>query len=125
MNRNKLWYWLGAILVLAIAIVSVLLFRNDRGKRETLMLGQSVTIRGEVVCLPHKNTSGPQTLECALGLKDKRGDYYALRDPQQRFVMTLNTGSVVAATGTLVEYSGMPDKYDVVGILEVTAMNKD
>lgn len=40
---------------------------------------QTITIVGTQVCLPHKDTSGPQTLECALGLKDSvAGDYYAL-----------------------------------------------
>lgn len=36
------------------------------------------TVQGEFTCLPHRNTSGPQTLECAFGLQADSGDYYAL-----------------------------------------------
>lgn len=36
------------------------------------------TLEGEVICLPHKDTSGPQTLECAIGLKTDQNDYYSL-----------------------------------------------
>ena len=40
---------------------------------------KAITVTGTQVCLPHKNTDGPQTLECALGLKDSvAGEYYAL-----------------------------------------------
>lgn len=36
------------------------------------------TLTGVKVCLPHKNNSGPQTLECAIGMKADSGEYYAL-----------------------------------------------
>lgn len=36
------------------------------------------TLTGEFVCLPHKDTSGPQTMECAFGLKTDVDEYYAL-----------------------------------------------
>lgn len=38
---------------------------------------------GKIVCLPHKNSDGPHTLECAMGLHDdKDNTYYALKDEQ-------------------------------------------
>ncbi len=39
---------------------------------------QGVTLEGTHVCLPHKDASGPQTLECALGIVTDDGTYYAL-----------------------------------------------
>ncbi len=39
-----------------------------------------ITAQGMITCLPHRDTSGPQTLECAYGLEDIEGRYYALRD---------------------------------------------
>ena len=35
-------------------------------------------LEGEFVCLPHTDTTGPQTEECAFGLKTADGKYYAL-----------------------------------------------
>lgn len=42
---------------------------------------QEITVEGEFTCLPHKDTSGPQTLECAYGLKSTDGKFYGLFDP--------------------------------------------
>lgn len=39
---------------------------------------QQVTVKGVSVCLPHKDTSGPTTMECAIGIKTVDGNYYAL-----------------------------------------------
>ena len=39
---------------------------------------QSMEFEGVIVCLPHKNTDGPHTLECATGLKTDDGTYYSL-----------------------------------------------
>jgi hypothetical protein len=39
---------------------------------------QRATLSGTYLCLPHVNTDGPQTLECAFGIKTDDGTYYAL-----------------------------------------------
>ncbi len=36
------------------------------------------SITGAIECLPHKNTSGPQTLECAFGLRGDDDQHYLL-----------------------------------------------
>jgi hypothetical protein len=38
----------------------------------------NVTLSGTYVCLPHLNTNGPQTEECAFGLQTDEGVYYAV-----------------------------------------------
>lgn len=38
----------------------------------------AVTIEGVAVCLPHKDTEGPNTLECAVGVKADDGTYYGI-----------------------------------------------
>lgn len=38
----------------------------------------AVTLEGVAVCLPNKNSSGPNTLECAVGLKTDDGTYYGI-----------------------------------------------
>lgn len=47
--------------------------------------GQYVELAGELVCLPHRDQSGPQTMECAFGFKDESGTYYALQDTTQDY----------------------------------------
>ncbi len=83
------------------------------------------TLTGEYVCLPHRNTSGPQTLECALGMKTDADEYYALDFnllPQD--AMTLKTGDRFTATGTItpIERLSMDSwqKYNIRGILSIT-----
>gem|GEM_PF-5772552 len=39
-----------------------------------------VTLQGKRVCLPHKDTTGPQTQECAIGFQDIAGNYYAIHN---------------------------------------------
>lgn len=85
--------------------------------------GQQVTITGEVTCLPHKDTSGPVTLECAFGIKEAAtGNYYALRDPAMKFVTNLPTGEQATVTGALSE--DPTSKYNIVGVIELTAVGQ-
>src|SRR5690349_560866 len=58
---------------------------------------QAVVIEGVIVCLPHKDTSGPQTMECANGLQTEDDVYYALRDTtsDDSLLGSLQTGQEV------------------------------
>ncbi len=63
----------------------------------------TIVVKGVFTCLPHKDTSGPQTQECALGLKTPDGKYYALNDttPNYSLLSKLSTGKLVKVRGTL------------------------
>ncbi len=65
-----------------------------------------IVVHGEMVCLPHKNTDGPQTLECAFGLKGTNGHYYALRDsdPTYKNISNVQMGIEVEVTGTFTKF---------------------
>ena len=72
------------MVLVAVIFGSYFVFRYRQGEielpvspLETVTL-QDVTLKGSFVCLPHKNTSGPQTTECAQGLKAEDGSYYAV-----------------------------------------------
>ena len=67
--------------------------------------GEQVDITGKFVCLLHKDTSGPQTQECAYGLQTADGAYYAIRDSTPDYSLLTKTG-----TGVPVVVSG---KYQV------------
>jgi len=83
------------------------------------------TLSGEVVCLPHADKEGPQTMECALGLHTDTGEYYALDlsllSQQQPMI---DTGKRITATGliTPVELLNTDHwkKYEMEGIFSVT-----
>lgn len=77
-----------------------------------------VTISGTTTCLPHKNTDGPHTMECAIGLETENGKYYGIgTDP---YDMKLSeTSRKVQVTGTLKTNSD--SKYNSEGTITVTS----
>jgi hypothetical protein len=80
------------------------------------------TFDGDVVCLPHKNANGPQTLECALGLKIDTDLYYAL-DAGGVNPPPYQTGERIRVRGTVTPIemlsTDMWQKYNVKGIFSV------
>lgn len=83
----------------------------------------AVSVSGQIVCLPHKDTSGPQTLECAYGLLGDDGNHYALRttgtSPSDA-ITRFPTGTHIEASGTLTLEEG--DVYATIGVIEVEAI---
>ena len=84
------------------------------------------TLSGTGVCLPHKDTSGPQTLECAFGLLTEAGEYYALdfNMMSQGYPDELYGGTKFSAHGLVTPIEMLSSdhwqKYDVKGIFSVT-----
>ncbi|HYF96706.1 MAG TPA: hypothetical protein VD947_01560 [Patescibacteria group bacterium] len=76
--------------IIAVIVLSVTVFREEAAAPQHLSEpestaqykdGQTIEMTGEVVCLPHRDQSGPVTMECAFGFLDSENDkYYALRD---------------------------------------------
>jgi len=93
-------------------------------------LPQRTTITGMWECLPHKDTSGPQTLECAFGIAETgTGNHYGLD------LNLLSGGPTDYPTGTRVRVEGIltpidqlssnsMQKYNIVGIIGVTSVQK-
>lgn len=113
------------LLTLALVIAAVLLVwvetsRAPGPSRSDVPEGTETTIEGEVVCLPHKDTSGPQTLECAYGVKLADGTYYGLEDTDENYrnISALPVGKKARITGTLREESS--DRYQSTGVFTVT-----
>lgn len=82
-----------------------------------------VVVKGELVCLPHKNTSGPQTMECAYGLKSNN-EYYGLSDtdPGYKNISSAPMNKMVEVTGAL--KLTVDSKYDTIGTLYVTSIKQ-
>lgn len=79
---------------------------------------QVTTIKGQVVCLPHKNEDGPTTLECAIGLHSNDDKYYGLSGSTgSDLAGAAGSDKKVKVTGTLQEQAS--DKYKMSGIIAV------
>ena len=92
-------------------------FPNDVPRR--------VSLSGTYVCLPHRNQNGPQTLECAFGLKTDTGEYYAIDfSAMSQIPPPVATGDRISANGLLVPIEQISSDqwriYPIEGIFSVT-----
>jgi hypothetical protein len=93
-------------------------------------LPQRIKISGLFECLPHKNTSGPQTAECALGVAvDESDAHYALNLSElANPALNFPTGSHVEVEGMLTPANQLNSdawqKYPIDGIISVTSIKQ-
>lgn len=83
MRQRSLYSVIIVVLAVGIIIFASGSLTAPENKYSTVVFGegQRITLTGEVVCLPHRDQSGPHTLECAYGFKAEDGTYYQLSDP--------------------------------------------
>ncbi len=125
------------ILKISLVIITILLLLgagffafnsyiyNQKQRNPSEITPYNGTLSGEYVCLPHKNQNGPQTLECALGMKTNTDEYYALDfNLMSQEQPNLKTGDRFTATGliTPVELlnTNQWNKYSIEGIFSIT-----
>jgi hypothetical protein len=78
---------------------------------------------GELVCLPHAGNPEVTTMECAFGIKQADGIYYALRsDDADPAYMTMPTGTSITVKGVFEK--NKTTTYDTVGVIAVTDVEK-
>lgn len=124
--KTKNIFFLIIVLVLVITLISF--FRNSKNDNQDLDPNpRNMTISGLYVCLPHKDTTGPQTEECAFGIKTDSGDYYAVNFGQSGYAMNdFINGSYIKADGFFVIKEALStnhwDKYNMKGIFTITKM---
>jgi len=70
-------------------------------RHTSLTNGTAVTVTGTPVCLPAKDTNGPQTLQCAMGIQGNDGFYYALKDntPDYTYLSKIQNGKTATVSG--------------------------
>ncbi len=112
------------LLVVAFFAFNAYIYNEKQGTGEVPAPYRG-TLSGVQVCLPHKDTSGPQTLECAIGIKTDVGEYYALDfNAMPETQAAIANGQRFTASGTItpIEYlsSDHWQKYIVSGIFSVT-----
>ncbi len=91
-------------------------------------LPHTQTIVGFWECLPHKNTSGPQTTECAFGIAADQSDgHYAIDTSlMSTYPVDYPTGTKLRVTGvvTLANQLSSIQKYNIDGIIRATSIEK-
>ncbi len=124
-----------AILVGVIAIMAFFFYLESHPDKNPLKndsslppihqgndMDREVTLKGTYICLPHKDTNGPQTLECAFGFKGEDGFNYAL-SMEQSDTPDFQDGKSVSVEGFFVPVEALSNdhwqKYDIKGILQI------
>lgn len=136
MQKSAWLYLLIAFLVVAGGILAVWWpTRNqtatDLSQDESQLAqpqSKTVTMTGSYECLPHRDTSGPQTLECAFGLL--MGDTYFAIDTSEignNILTTLNTGDQITVSGQLTPVDQLDPEsrlqtYDIAGVIQATTI---
>jgi hypothetical protein len=92
-------------------------------------LPQAIVVEGVFTCLPHANTSGPQTDECALGIgRDQSDAFFALdlQDVGYDAISRVGTGSKIKVEGMMTPANQLSSnhwqKYRIDGIIRVTSI---
>ena len=81
-----------------------------------------VEARGEIICLPHRDTRGPQTMECAFGMRDTDGRQFSLvdTDPEYKNISSAPHGVEVIVRGVFTLHEDT--RYESMGIIEVESI---
>lgn len=81
-----------------------------------------VTLTGVGLCLPHRDTTGAQTAECAIGFQAEDGNNYGLADtdPTYKNIMSVGPGDRFQIHGTFIPKEDA--KYDSVGVVMVDSV---
>jgi hypothetical protein len=96
----------------------------------TILASGPITVRGSFVCLPHRDTSGPTTMECAFGLKAENGVHYGVdfsSTPGSAFDYPMEKTHIVKGDFTPVETLPNDDRmgiYAIEGVIKVTSVEE-
>jgi hypothetical protein len=91
-QKTPLFAIIAAIIVIAVASFTYFVISYNNGMANNTAMHE-VTIEGKVVCLQHRNTSGAQTLECAVGLQSTDGKYYSISSDPSDITISAAAGS--------------------------------
>ncbi len=124
---NKILLILFSLVIIFVGgffVLNAYIYNEKQGTGEVIEPYRA-TLSGEYVCLPHVDTTGPQTMECAYGIKTGSGEYYAVDfNLMSQSQTELPVGQHFTASGVItpVEYlsSDHWQNYPIEGIFSVT-----
>jgi len=124
------------VVLAAVIFGSYFIFRYKKGEVEPpvspseMIPAGKITVEGIYTCLPHKDTSGPVTLECALGVIGEDGNNYAVDTVllEGVAVQDIVPGTTVMVEGNVTPIEALSTdhwwKYDVRGIIQATKLEQ-
>ena len=79
-------------------------------------------IKGQLDCLPPKDTTKPVTMECAYGFRDQENRYYILEGLSQEALMEAEfaPGNQVTITGEIIQSDS--EKFAIVGTIKIASI---
>ena len=134
--RNQLIFWICVLLVAGGGYLATRSARYDAPSAPVTpdatstpeTVSTTVTLEGRYVCLPHAETDGPQTLECALGIRTDDGKHYALDLQGVGGTGDVQTEGRIRVTGSFVPLAALSSdrwyRYAIEGIVSATGFEK-
>jgi hypothetical protein len=119
------------IAVLVLAGTAFLIYTSPKKvEKDPATLAGLVTLTGTYECLPHTNTDGPQTTECAFGFKTDDGDHYAVNFGQSaNAAEQFKSNAHITAEGFIALKETLNtdqwNKYNMKGIFTITKVLTD
>jgi hypothetical protein len=117
-----------SIAVALLVVGSVVWFTSHKGSEIGDVPRGQRTVEGRGVCLPHRDTSGPITLECAFGLSTDVQTYYALDLSSLPLTFSFETGTRYRLNGYVVPIEEISSdqwkKYNIRGIIHVDTIEE-
>lgn len=130
-NKNFFLVLIGSVVLILIGftIFNNYIYQEKQEEPQNIDRYQG-TLTGEYVCLPHRDTSGPTTLECAFGLLTDSGEYYAVgMGVDNTGVPEFIAGQRVTLTGVITPVEMLStdywQKYIVSGIISVNTHDQE
>lgn len=127
MTASRPWQWIIGLLFVALFAYVVFLYAPGTADAPTAVDPTPVqmTISGTYGCLPHRDASGPQTEECAFGIRTDDGTWYAANFGQSASAMQqFQAGAHIVARGFSVPKEALSTdhwaRYNMVGIFTIT-----
>lgn len=120
-------------LVVAFLVVGYMLAASKKNSSSAqsapISTSQEMRLEGFPTCLPHKNTSNFQTMECAFGISTKTGNYALdLQGLSPDNQIMVQTAVQIRVTGLVVPAEALStdqwQKYDIEGIMRVDSAEK-
>jgi hypothetical protein len=132
-NRYMILKYKNIIAFLVLVVICVITYFVLRPSKTTITPAPldatpyTVILSGTYGCLPHVDTSAPQTEECAFGLKTDDGTHLAVNFGQSANAMTqFQSGMRITAEGFIVIKEALStnqwEKYNMKGIFTITKM---
>jgi hypothetical protein len=129
MNTRQTWIIIAIVIILIIGgffILNNRVYQEKQGEPDTYEPYQA-SLSGEFACVPHKDTTGPQTRECLVGLRTAAGEYYLVDFNQLPSAPNVDSRDKLSANGTVTPIERLStdqwQKYNLEGIFSVANDN--